>query len=97
MATNFLNLWILARVAQAAVCMCLCLAGAVRGRRRVRRWQPDQSSEQQLVLERQAELVASVMQVALILEVLGLGLAVFVSDHLVGGFAGPCARLACWL
>lgn len=92
MATNFLNLWILARVAQAAVCTCLCLAGAVLGLRLVRRWQPGQSSEQQLVLERQAELVASVMQVALILGVLGLGLAVFVSDHLVGGIRGAmCA------
>ena len=92
MATNFLNLWILARVAQAAVFTCLCLAGAVLGQRLVRRWQAGQSSEQQLALERQAELVASVMQVALILGVLGLGLSVLVSDHLVGGIRGAmCA------
>lgn len=47
---------------------------------------------QQLALERQAELVASVMQVALILEVLGLGLSVLVADHLAGGIRGAmCA------
>lgn len=92
MFTNFLNLWILARVVQASVATLLCVAGVVLGLRIVKQWQPDQSSERQLALERQAELVASVMQVALILEVLGLGLSLLVTDHLVGGIRGAmCA------
>jgi hypothetical protein len=92
MFTNFLNLWILARVVQAGVATMLCVIGVVLGLRIVKQWQPDQSSERQLALERQAELVASVMQVALILEILGLGLSVFVTDHLVGGIRGAmCA------
>ncbi len=92
MGTNFLNLWILARVTQAGVATLLCVAGAVLGLRIVSRWRPRLSSEQQLVLERRAELVASVMQVALLLEVLGLGLAALVADRLVGGIRGAmCA------
>jgi len=92
MLTNFLNLWILARVAQAAVAALLCVLGVVLGLRIVMRWQGGQSSEQQLALERQAELVASVMQAVLIFEVLGLGLSVLVADHLVGGIRGAmCA------
>jgi hypothetical protein len=92
MFTNFLNLWILARVFQAGVATLLCVFGVVLGLRIVRQWRPGQSSERQLALERQAELVASVMQVTLILEVLGLGLSVFVTDHLVGGIRGAmCA------
>jgi hypothetical protein len=92
MFTNFLNLWILARVTQAGVGTLLCLVGVVLGLRMATQWQAGQSSERQLALERQAELVASVMQVALMLEVLGLGLAVFVTDHLVGGIRGAmCA------
>jgi hypothetical protein len=92
MVTNFLNLWILARVVQAGVATLLCVFGVVLGLRLASQWQPGQSSERQLALERQAELVASVMQVTLILEVLGLGLSVFVTDHLVGGIRGAmCA------
>ena len=92
MFTNFLNLWILARVVQAAVATLLCVFGGVLGMRIATQWRPGQSSERQLALERQAELAASVMQVALLLEVLGLGLAVLVTDHLVGGIRGAmCA------
>jgi hypothetical protein len=92
MVTNFLNLWILARVVQAGVATLLCVFGALLGLRLASQWEPGQSSERQLALERQAELVASVMQVTLILEILGLGLSVFVMDHLVGGIRGAmCA------
>jgi hypothetical protein len=92
MFTNFLNLWILARVAQAGVATFLCVFGVARGLRLARRWRAGQSSEEQLALEREAELVASVVQVALLLEILGLGLSVLVTDHLVGGIRGAmCA------
>lgn len=92
MLTNFLNLWILARLAQAGVATALCVFGVARGLRLARRWRAGQSSEEQLALEREAELVASVVQVALLLEVLGLGLSVLVTDHLVGGIRGAmCA------
>lgn len=60
------------------------------------RWRPGprpgQSDEAQLTLERQAELVAAVMQVVLGVGIVGLALSVFVADHLVGGIRGAmCA------
>ena len=92
MFTNFLNLWILARVVQAGVATSLCGLGTILGLRIARRWRSGQSSETQLALERQAELVASVMQVALLFEILGLALTVLVTNHLVGGIRGAmCA------
>jgi hypothetical protein len=92
MLTNFLNFWILARLMQAGFAAVLCLMGLVVGLRIVRRWRPRASSELQLTLERQSELVSTVIQVALLLEVLGLGLSVAVADHLVGSIRGAmCA------
>lgn len=92
MLTNFLNFWILARLMQSGAAAALCLLGLVVGLRLARRWRPGESSEQQLALERLAELVATVIQVALLLEVLGLGLSVAVADHLVGSIRGAmCA------
>jgi len=92
MVTNFLNLWILARLIQAGAAALLCALGAAAGCRIVRRWRSGQSCEAQLALERQAELVASVMQGVLLLEVLGLALSILVTDHLVGGIRGAmCA------
>jgi len=90
--TNFLNIWVLVRVVQAATAAGLGWLGMVVGLRIALRWRDGQSSEMQLALERQAELAGSVMQVALLLEVLGLALALQVADHLVGGIRGAmCA------
>ena len=92
MSTNFLNLWILARLTQSAVAAGLCGLGAGLGVAIAWRWRAGQSSEAQLALERRAELVAAVMQVALLVEILGLALSVLVADHLVGGIRGAmCA------
>lgn len=92
MITNFLNYWILARIVEALAVALLCLVGTVTGLRVAVRWRWGESSEEQLALERRAELVATVMQVALILKMLGLGLSVFVADHLVGSIRGAmCA------
>ena len=92
MLTNFLNVWLLARVMQSAVAATLCGLGAVLGLGIVWRWRAGQSDEVQLTLERQAELVAAVMQVALFVGIVGLALSVFVADHLVGGIRGAmCA------
>lgn len=90
--TNFLNLWILARVVTAAVATALCVSGGGVGLRLASRWRAGQSSEEQLALERTAELAASVMQAAMILQFLGLILFLLVADHLVGGIRGAmCA------
>jgi hypothetical protein len=92
MLTNFLNIWVLARLVQVSAAAVLGCLGMVVGLRIAWRWRDGQSSEAQLALERQAELVGSVMQVALLLEVLGLALALQVADHLVGGIRGAmCA------
>jgi hypothetical protein len=92
MLTNFLNVWVLARVMQSAVAASLCVLGAAFGMVIASRWRLGQSDEAQLALERQAELVATLMQVALLVEVVGLALSVFVTDHLVGGIRGAmCA------
>jgi hypothetical protein len=90
--TNFLNLWILARVVTAGVATALCVVGGALGLHIACHWRAQQSSEEQLALERRAELVASVMQVAVILEFLGLILFLLVADHLVGRIRGTmCA------
>jgi hypothetical protein len=90
--TNFLNIWVLVRLVQAATAAGLGWVGMVVGLRIAVRWREGQSSETQLALERRAELVGSVMQVALLLEVLGLALTLQVADHLVGGIRGAmCA------
>ena len=92
MFTNFLNLWILARVLQSAVAATLGVSGALLGVVIAWRWRSGQSNESQLALERLAELAAAVMQVALLVGLLGLALSVFVADHLVGGIRGAmCA------
>ena len=94
MLTNFLNVWLLARVMQSAVAATLCVLGAVLGLGIVWRWRAGQSDEEQLALERQAELVAAVMQVALFVGIVGLALSVFVADHLVGGIRGAMCAFA---
>jgi len=92
MPTNLLNLWLLARVTQSTVAASLCVLGAALGLVIAWRWRAGQSDEAQLALERRAELVAAVMQVALLVEVAGLALSMFVTDHLVGGIRGAmCA------
>jgi hypothetical protein len=92
MLTNFLNVWLLARVMQAGVAATLAVLGAALGLRIAWRWRSGQSDEAQLTLERQAELVAAVMQVTLGVGIVGLALSVFVADHLVGGIRGAmCA------
>lgn len=92
MLTNFLNLWLLARVLESTVAALLVVLGAAVGLRIAWRWQAGQSDEMQLALERRAELVAAVIQAALLAEIFGLALSVFVADHLVGGIRGAmCA------
>ncbi len=92
MLTNLLNVWLLARVIQAAVTTTLVLLGAGVGVHVAWRWRAAHADEVQLALEREAELVAAVMQVALGVGIAGLVLSVFVADHLVGGIRGAmCA------
>jgi hypothetical protein len=90
--SNLLNFWILTRVVQAVTVAALWLAGIVVGAQIALQWRRGASSEKQLILERRAELVATLMQVALLLTMVGLGLAVLVADRLVDGIRGAmCA------
>lgn len=92
MSVNLLNLWLLARLVQAAITAALGLGGGLLGGCIAWRWRAGQPGEAQLALERLAELAAAVMQVALLLQVFGLALSLFVTDHLVGGIRGAmCA------
>jgi len=77
---------------QSAVAATLCVLGAALGVSIAMRWRAGQSDEVQPALERRAELVAAVMQVALFVGIVGLAQSVFVTDHLVGGIRGAmCA------
>lgn len=92
MLANLLDVWILARVVQAACTASLIGLGTVLGLHIALKWRPGQSSEAQLALERRAELVASVIRVSLLFEVLGLALSLLMLDHLVGAIRGAmCA------
>lgn len=92
MLSNLLSFWIFARVVTAVTAATLCLVGVSVGAWIAVRWRRGASSEEQLSLERRAELVATVMQVALLLSIVGFALTVLVADRLVGGIRGAmCA------
>ena len=65
---NLLRPWVLARLFSGAATVALCLIGAIVAARVLRYWRVGATSEGQLALERRAELVAAVVQVALIAE-----------------------------
>ena len=65
MLTNLLRPWILARLLSGAAVLALVIYGAVVAWRVLKHWRVGKSSEGQLALERRAELVATIVQVAL--------------------------------
>ena len=90
--TNFLNPWILGRSVLGACTVLLCCLGLAVAWKILSRWRPDSTAEAQIALERRAELVAAIVQVALGLSILGLVLLVVVAERLTGGIRGAmCA------
>ncbi len=92
MIRNVLDPWILARLVMG-VAVSLLLLYAVRVAVRVlRHWRVGATSEGQLALERRAELVATIVQAALVISVGSLALTVLVADRLTGSIRGAmCA------
>lgn len=72
--------------------MLLCLFGAMVAAKVLRHWRVGASNEGQLALERRAELVAAVVQVALVIAVTDLALTVLTADRLTHSIRGAmCA------
>ncbi|HEY8429685.1 MAG TPA: hypothetical protein VIL20_14975 [Sandaracinaceae bacterium] len=92
MLTNLLRPWVLARLLSGAAVAILCAFALVVAWKVLSRWRVGATSEGQLALERRAELVAAVVQVALLVAVLDLGLTVLTADRLTHSIRGAmCA------
>lgn len=92
MLTNLLRPWILARLLSGAAVLALVVYGAVIAARVLRHWRVGKSSEGQLALERRAELVATIVQVALSIAIVDLALTVLTADRLTDSISGAmCA------
>lgn len=92
MITNLFRPWILARLLSGASVAILCAFAVVIAWRVLRAWRVGATSEGQLALERRAELVAAVVQVALLAAVLDLGLTVLAADRMTHSIRGAmCA------
>lgn len=92
MITNLLRPWILARLLSGAAVAILVAFALVVAWRVLRSWRVGATSEGQLALERRAELVAAVVQVALVVAVADLALTVLSADRLTHSIRGAmCA------
>lgn len=88
MLTNLLRPWLLARFLSGAAVAALCMVAVVVAVRVVRRWRDRESSEDQLALERQAELLATLVQASLAMAVFGLALTVLSADRMAESIRG---------
>lgn len=92
MITNLLRPWILARLLSGGAALALCLFGTWIAWRVLRHWQVGATSEGQLALERRAELVAAVVQVAFVGALVNTVLTVLAADRLTHSIRGAmCA------
>lgn len=92
MLTNLLRPWILARLLSGVAALALVVYGTVVAARVLRYWRIGQTTEGQLALERRAELVAAIVQVALSIAILDLALTVLTADRLTDSIRGAmCA------
>lgn len=90
--TNLLRPWILARLSAGLAAALLCAFALFVAWRVLRHWRVGASSEGQLALERRAELVAAVVQVALVVAVIDLALTVLTADRMTHSIRGAmCA------
>ncbi len=84
--------WLLARLATGVLVAVLCLVALGVGWRVMRHWRLGATSEGQLALERRAELVATLVQVALLVALGGLALTVLAADRSAQSIRGAmCA------
>jgi len=92
MLTNLLHPLLLLRIVAAVVVAVLVLAGTRVAWQVLVRWQIGRANEGQLLLERRAELVATLVQGALVMTVAGLALTVLAADRLTPSIRGAmCA------
>ena len=92
MLTNLLHPLLLLRVIAALVVAVLVVVGARVAVQVLARWHVMRASEGQLLLERRAELVATLVQAALVMTVAGLALTVLAADRLAPSIRGAmCA------
>lgn len=92
MLTNLLHPLLLLRVVAEVVVAVLVLVGARVAWQVLLRWHVSRASEGQLLLERRAELVATLVQGALVMTVAGLALTVLAADRLAPSIRGAmCA------
>lgn len=92
MLTNLLRPWIVARLLSGGAVLILCVVGLVVALRVLRYWRVGASSEGQLALERRAELVAALVQVALVVAIANVALTVLSADRLTHSIRGAmCA------
>lgn len=92
MLENLLRPWIVARLLSGGAVALLALFGAWVAWRVLKRWRIGASTEGQLALERRAELVAAVVQVALVFAAANLALTVLTADRLTHSIRGAmCA------
>ncbi|MGF1468048.1 MAG: hypothetical protein ACFCGT_18150 [Sandaracinaceae bacterium] len=90
--TNLLRPWILSRLLAGAAVAVLAAVAVVVAYRVLSHWRVGATSEGQLALERRAELVASVVQVAAVVAVLDLVMTVLAADRLTASIRGAmCA------
>lgn len=92
MLSNLFRPWVLARLTSGTAVLLLCLFGVSVAAKVLRHWRVGASNEGQLALERRAELVAAVVQVALVIAVSDLALTVLTADRLTHSIRGAmCA------
>ncbi len=92
MITNLLSPFILSRLVSGIAVAILCTFALSVAWRVLARWRVGASSEGQLALERRAELVAAIVQVALFVAVVDLALTVLSADRLTHSIRGAmCA------
>lgn len=92
MIRNLLDPWILSRLVMG-ISVSVLLAHAVHVALQVlRHWRVGETGEGQVALERRAELVATIVQTALVIAIGSLALTVLVADRLTGSIRGAmCA------
>ena len=92
MLTNLLRPWILARLLSGTAALALTIIGVLVAWRVLRYWRVGATSEGQLALERRAELVAALVQVALGISLANVALTVLSADRLTHSIRGAmCA------
>jgi hypothetical protein len=90
--TNLLRPWVLARLLSGAAVVVLCIVAVWVAWRVLAHWRIGRSTEGQLALERRAELVAAIVQVALLVAIVDLALTVLTADRLTHSIRGAmCA------